>query len=451
MTVVRPFRAVRYDAARTNLSKVIVPPYDVIAADERGDFFDRDPHNAIRFELTRDARDEASTDYGWIRDTLDDWRARGVLIQDPEPGYYVMRQRYVAPSGEKLERTGFFAELGLAEYDERVVRPHERTLAGPKADRLKLLRAAEANLSSVFLLYEDQDDVLGPLLGRAFDGGQVGEAVDSAGVEYALARLTDPEAIRQVEDFLAVRPTVIADGHHRYETALNYRRECRERQGDSDRRGAGARGARAEGAPAPAAPEAAAPWESTIAYFANAYAKGSLLLPIHRVLADGAAPSEAEWRERLPGWTVRALASAGPGEIEARLAAELAPCASRPAFAAESRDGTLLLITRDEPLGDRLMVRLLESEILGGVFGLDGDAIRGGAIRFPKSAKRASQELREGLGQVALYLNPMHPDDVFRTTGEGEVMPQKSTFFFPKIPTGMVFRDHRNPPGASGR
>jgi len=164
MTVVRPFRAVRYDTERVDLSGVIVPPYDVIAADERGSFFDRDPHNAIRFELTRDVADEASANYAWIRETLDRWRASGVLIQDDQPGYYVMGQRYIAPTGEEFERVGFFGELALEEYDSRVVRPHERTLAGPKADRLKLLRAAEANLSSVFLLYEDREDELGELL-----------------------------------------------------------------------------------------------------------------------------------------------------------------------------------------------------------------------------------------------------------------------------------------------
>ena len=155
MTVVRPFRAVRYDPPTR---RPVGGDRAALRRDRGGrarGFFDRDPHNAIRFELTRDVADEAAADYGWIRGTFDAWRAEGVLIQDAEPGYYVMGQRYVAPDGAILERIGFFAELGLEEYEARIVRPHERTLAGPKADRLKLLRAAEANLSSVFLLYED--------------------------------------------------------------------------------------------------------------------------------------------------------------------------------------------------------------------------------------------------------------------------------------------------------
>lgn len=422
MTQARPFRGLRYDTRRVDLSRVIVPPYDVIAPDERAAFFDRDPHNAIRFELTREIADEAGTNYGWIRETLDAWRASGVLIRDEQPSYTIMRQSYKAPSGERLSRVGFFAELGLEEYERRVVRPHERTLAGPKADRLKLLRAAEANLSSVFLLYEDREDRLGPLLEDALESRCIGRATDGAGVDYVLARLTDPEALETVRAFMEARPTVIADGHHRYETALEYRRQRIAAQGD----------------------DAAAPWQSTLAYFANAYATGSLLLPIHRVIRDRAAPSEAQWRARLPGWKVTRLGDTSPDRVEDLLARKLAPLAARPAFVAESAEGETLLVEKDEALAPRLMVRILEDEILGTVFGLDADAIRGGAVSFPKSAPRAAREIREGGGTVALYLNPISPDEVFRTTAEGDVMPQKSTFFYPKIPTGMVFRDHRD-------
>ena len=157
MTAARPFCAVRYDTEKVTLSNVIVPPYDVIAADERETYFSRDPHNAIRFELTRRASDEANADYSEVGETLAEWRSSGILICDADPQYYVMRQRFVGPSGDHLERVGFFAELGLEDYASRVVRPHERTLAGPKADRLKVLRASRANLSAVFLLYEDRD------------------------------------------------------------------------------------------------------------------------------------------------------------------------------------------------------------------------------------------------------------------------------------------------------
>jgi len=423
MTAARPFCAVRYDTRKVTLSDVIVPPYDVIADDERETYFARDPHNAIRFELTRKAADEATTDYAEVGETLAAWRASGILISDPEPHYYVMRQRFIAPSGETLERVGFFAELGLEDYSTGVVRPHERTLAGPKADRLKVLRASRANLSAVFLLYEDRDRELAAILSRALETNTVAEARDDAGVDYTLALLADPDDRETVRSFMDRSPTVIADGHHRYETALAYRDEQR-----------------AAGSPNP---EAAC--ESTLAYFANAYAPGSLLLPIHRVVkkdACPAPPSDDQWRKGLPGWEQKSVPMGGAESIGELLEQHLLPLASKPAFAADDAQGSLRIFWRDEELGDELVVRVLERDVLKSVFGLDTDAIRNGAVSFPKSAERAADEVRGGEGSVALYLNALSPDDVFRVTELGDVMPQKSTFFYPKVPTGLVFRDH---------
>lgn len=418
MTDVRPFRALRYDPERVDLSNVIVPPYDVVQPDEREDFYDRDPHNAIRFELVRDVADEASADYAHIANLLVDWREAGVLRRDDEPALYVMRQRFQAPSGEWLERTGFFAELGLAAYAERQVLPHERTLAGPKADRLKLLRAARANLSSVFLLYEDREQELDSILDAAIRTASLGSAHDDAGVEYELAALRG-ESVERVARFLASRSAVIADGHHRYETALAYR---------DDQRVAGAGGAAGS--------------EATLAFFANAYAEGSLLLAIHRVIRKVPAPTGALWDERLPGWVQTSVPMGDGAEIGSLLEAHLAPFAGQPAFAADDGSGTLRIFVKSEPLGDRLMVRMLEREVIGSVFGLDDEAITSGAVAFKKRAEHAAREVRTGDGTVALYLNPLDPEDVFRVTREGEVMPQKSTFFYPKVPTGLVFRLH---------
>jgi len=425
MTMARPFRAVRYDPRHAELSNVIVPPYDVIAADERETYYTRDPHNAIRFELTRDASDEADADYAEVGETLAKWRGEGVLLRDDEPGYYVMRQRFEAPGGGSLERVGFFAELGLEDYSARIVRPHERTLAGPKADRLKVLRASRANLSSVFLLYEDREQKLGRILARALATGLLAEARDDAGVEYALARLRADDEIEAIQTFMAASPTVIADGHHRYETALAYRDECR---GSAT------------------SPNPNAPYESTLAFFANAYAPGSLLLPIHRVVKKevcAAPPTDEAWAAGLPGWQCRGVPYGDGDSIAGLLESHLEPLAGSPAFAADDAQGTLRIFSREAQAGDDLVVRILENEVLASVFGLDVEAIRNGAVGFPKSASRAADEVRKGDGCVALYINALSPDDVFRVTAEGEVMPQKSTFFYPKVPTGMVFRDHR--------
>ncbi|MBW2273431.1 MAG: DUF1015 domain-containing protein [Deltaproteobacteria bacterium] len=433
MTAVRPFRALRYDPSRVELSRVIVPPYDVIAADEREGFYERDPYNAIRFELTRNLAEEASTDYSEVGETLATWRREGILAGDETPAYYVMAQRFTAPDGRKLERIGFFAELGLENYESRVVLPHELTLAGPKADRLKVLRAARANLSSVFLLYEDREQVLAEILSSAFVQGVVGRAVDDAGVEYVLARLDDPAGVETVRSFMADRSAVIADGHHRYETALAYRDEQRALLSQRD--------------PEASQRDPEARFEGTLAYFANAYAPGSLLLPIHRVLltsAVAAAPDAAQWAASLPDWQSRLVPLEAGASVSSLLADHLAPLAGHPAFVADDGGDSLRLFWQDRPLGEDLGVRILEREVLGGVFGLEPAAIREGAVSFPKSAERAALDVRSGVGCVALYLNPLLPEDVFRVTGSGEVMPPKSTFFYPKVPTGLVFRDHRD-------
>ncbi len=416
MTRVRAFRALHYDPARVDFSRVIAPPYDVIAAEERAVLYDRDPHNAIRLELTRDVADEAATDYSQVRDSLAAWRSAGVLVRDAAPALYMLRQSFSAPDGSPHVRESFFALLHLEDYARRIVRPHERTLAGPKADRLKVLRASQANLSPVLLLYEDREQRLAPQL-RAAAPSPLAVAREGSGATHELARIDLPGALRAVGDFLAERPVVIADGHHRYETALAYRDERR-----------------AAGDTAPDAPH-----EWILASFANAFAPGTLLLPIHRLVCKGGAPTQAAWRERLPGWQQREVRSGDAAAIDASLARHLAPLADRPAFAVDEGAGWLRIFWR-ERVGDELAVRVLHREVIEGVFGLDEAAVRDGAIAYPKSAGQTARDLRAGRGSVALYLNPLQPDDVFRVTAAGELLPQKSTFFTPKLPTGLVFR-----------
>jgi uncharacterized protein (DUF1015 family) len=416
---IRPFRALRYDPARVDLGRVLVPPYDVISPQDRARLYARDPHSGIRLELTREVEAEATTDYSEIRQTLDRWREERVLVRDARPAFYGLRTRFTAPDGSAACREGFFGLLRLEDYARRIVRPHERTLAGPKADRLKLLRAAQANLSSVFLLYEDRDDALRAILEPGFESGVVAEARDEAGSDHTLMRLETPEAMAALTRFMAERPLVIADGHHRYETALTHREARR--------------------AESPAA-GADAPFEFLLAYFANAYAPGSLLLPIHRLVRKGSAPSPAAWRERLPGWTEATLQVDAAESIPKLLAEHLEPLHDRHAFAADDASGVLRIFRRPRGEANDLSVRVIHREVIEGVFGLDEEAVRGGAIAYPKDAAQTARDLREGGGSVALYLNPVEPEDVFRVTEAGDVLPQKSTFFHPKLPTGLVFR-----------
>ena len=416
MTDVRPFRALRYDPERVDLDRVIAPPYDVVNAEERAFYWERDPHGAIRLELTRDPGAEAAADYRDVAETLAAWRREGVLRLDDAPALYALRQLFPGPDGAPRVREGFFAALRLEPYERRVVRPHERTLAGPKADRLKLLRATRANLSPIFLLYEDPQRVLSDLLIAVIDGNPGVTARDPAGVEHRMVAMREAGAVERVRTFLADRPVVIADGHHRYETALAYQAE---RGRGADERGE----------------------DFVLAYLADAYAPGSLLLPIHRVVREAPAPDDAGWRARLPGWTERRVPCPDPGRIPALLAEHLAPLAAdHHAFAADDGSGVLRVFSRPRRGEDEIGTRVLHAEVLGGVFGLDDAAVRDGAVAFPKQPLEAAREVRAGRGTVALYLNPLRPGDVFRVTAAGEVLPQKSTYYHPKLPTGLCFR-----------
>ncbi|MDJ0866433.1 MAG: DUF1015 domain-containing protein [Myxococcota bacterium] len=416
MTDVTPFRALRYDPARVDLSQVMVPPYDVVTREDRLTLWDRDPHSAARITLTRDPDDEAVTDYQEAAETLARWRREEVLQADAEPGFYVLRQRFVDPGGEARERLGFFGALRLEDYAARVVRPHERTLSGPKADRLKILRATRVNLSPIFLLYEDPQQELAGLLEEALGAERV-SARSADGIDHELARLGQADAVARLRGFLEARAVVIADGHHRYETALAYR----------DERRAGEPGAGAD-----------APFELALGYFANAYAPGSLLLPIHRVVREVPAPDDAAWAERLPGWECERVPLPGPEAVPELLAKHLTPLAARHAFAADDGSGVLRVFQR--AADEELTIRVIHREVLGGVFELDDAAVRDGAVAFPKHAEESARDVRAGGGTVALYLNPLTPEDVFRVTGAGEILPQKSTFFLPKLPSGLVFR-----------
>jgi uncharacterized protein (DUF1015 family) len=417
MTDIAPFRALRYDSGRVELDRVLAPVYDVVAPQDRAVYYDRHPYNALRLVLTRSLEEEATTDYADVARKLAQWRSKGVLALDSEPALYVLRQRFTAPGGIELERVGFFGALRLEDYEKRIVRPHESTLAGPKADRLKILRAARANLSSVFLLYEDREMSLSGALGEALRSPGAVSVTNDEGIEHTLAPLRDSEAVARVRAFLAERPVVMADGHHRYETALAYRDERRAANGASD-------------------PDA--PHERMLAYFANAFAPGSLLLPIHRVIVKLPPAAGAGWWSRLPGWKRRMVRVGRIDAIPAALEENLAPLHGSYAFVSDDGSGTLQIFSR--PAGEELSVRVIHREVLEGVFHLDEDAVRDGAVAFPKSALQAARDVREGRGTMALYLNPLEPDDVFRVTGEGETLPQKSTFFFPKLPTGLLFR-----------
>ncbi len=453
MTQIRPFRALRYNPERVALEDVLAPVYDIVAPEDREALWERHPNNAVRLELTRSAADEAAADYSDTARRLSDWCAEGVLLRDKSPACYALRQRFKTPSGAAHTRIGFFAALRLEDYASRVVRPHERTLEGPKSDRMKLLRALGANTSSIFVLYQDEQRESEALLAAALEAAPGARAVDTAGVENELAVISDPEQIAALKAFMKTRPVVIADGHHRYETALAYAQQQREQREQRARHavGDGGDGAQNPGvqvstaqgpdAQNPNAQGPDAPADFVLCYFSSAHPENNLLLPIHRLVREGRMPDDAALEALAArGWRRHRVALGGPEawRVQPALDQHLAPCAPDVAFALEDGDGALWIFQK--PAGEELAVDVIHRELLEEVFGLDQQALREGAVAFPKSTEQAARDLRAGRGIAALYLNALLAEDVFRVTEAGRVMPQKSTYFAPKLPTGLLFR-----------
>src|SRR5436309_10843100 len=217
VAVVRPLQGLRYDPARAgDLGLVLAPPYDVITPREQAELHARSPYNVIRLILPEEADRGAAA-----ARTLREWVARGLLVRDPTPAVYLYSQRFSLPDGTSRRRDGLLCRLRLEEFGAGIVRPHERTLPGPKADRLAILRATGANLSPIFGLYARPGEPVRALVGA------LGEPVVDVNDWHQLWRLTDPAVIARIEAALAPETIIIADGHHRYETALQYRDEQR--------------------------------------------------------------------------------------------------------------------------------------------------------------------------------------------------------------------------------
>jgi uncharacterized protein (DUF1015 family) len=434
---IRPFRALRFNADVTGeLGAVIAPPYDVIGADLHQRLLDRHPKNAVRLDLpsTEPADQDPDDRYRRVARTLAAWRTDGTLRKDPRPGVYVYEQSYRVP-GTEVERTqrGFFARLRLEPFGPGSgVLPHERTLSGPREDRYKLLRATGINTSPVVGLYEDPSGRAAAMLATAVASPPLADVVDDDGVRHRLWLVTDEGDDAPATTLATIAgngPVFIADGHHRYETAIRYRDERRmTRSCEED----------------PA-------FDYLLMLFLDA-GDQLTVLPTHRVvrgLGDAGAAGLPNVLERLFDVTatdVDALAA----RFEA--AGELAGGDGR--FGLVTRKGAWLLTARRDAFSGLIpdggdAVRALDVSLLAAtldrVLGIDADAVAGGErISYTKSAREAARLVAEGTdgGDAAFLLEPTPVASILEVSREGDVMPQKSTYFYPKALTGLVLNPH---------
>ncbi len=420
-----PFRGIRYDTSQiADMTSVVAPPYDVIDAAAQRRFYERHPYNVIRLELGLQFPSDDDNDNRYTRAARNyrEWLRSGILKQESRPAIYLQEQEFQA-DGERCRRTGFFARVALEEYTTGMIRPHEETLSKPKTDRLALLSACRANFSPVFSLYEDQAQLLREEFARTKQSPPQVEIDDDAGVKHRLWVITDYTLHKIVSATLRNRVLYIADGHHRYETALSYYRLT-----------------------GSAFPGAA----YILMYLVNTADPGLVILPTHRVLHG--LPSldlNSLIRQLQQDFTVERTALPEPGQAPELLSRPAGttmlmvtpgPAAYR--LTLNRPDRVRLIVPQRSEAWCRLDVAVLHVLILQQLLGLEPEQMAHQEnLTYTRGAAEAIKAVLGGEGQLAFIMNPTRIEQVTAVAAAGDKMPQKSTYFYPKILTGMVIND----------
>jgi uncharacterized protein (DUF1015 family) len=438
MAHITPFRALRYDPARVAISAVATQPYDKITPEMQARYYAASPYNLVRIILgKRNATDSAKDNpYTRAAEFFRDWRAKGIFLQDPKPSIYRYTQRFTVPGTKsELERKGFIALGKVEDYSSGVVFRHEETLAKPKADRLDLLRATRALFGQIFMLYSDPGSQIENALSKT--GRPDLELRDEYEVLHQVWRVSEPEILALVTDKMQQKKLIIADGHHRYETALNYRNE---------RRAAAAGAGGGDGASSHSRSQALS-YEFAMMTFINMDSPGLLILPTHRVVHGLSAFAMKSFRQGAGKYfSVEEVDSSIDASPATSILKEAAHTGT--ALIAVARDRVFLLSRPKAPAEvfgglsfrqQRLDVVQLHKCVLERVLGISEEAIREQTnITYIRDAGEAMNMVREGNSDVAFLMNPARIEQVRDIAFAGEVLPQKSTDFYPKLLSGLT-------------
>ena len=425
MAQIAPFRALRYDPQQVNPAECVTQPYDKITPEMQESYYKANPHNLVRIILgKRDPDTPGNNVYTRAAGYFRDWRRERVFLQDPEPSIYGYAQRFRAPGRTaEYERRGFIALGQIEDYSAQVVFRHEQTLAKPKADRLDLLRATRAHFGQIFMLYDDSGEI-DHLLGSQSQPDT--EVRDEYGVLHRIWRVSDPKLIGLVRTKMGDKKLIIADGHHRYETALNYRNECRAQEREQSE---------------------AAPYEKVMMTFVNMNSEGLVVLPTHRVVHGLTSFDVAEFISSAARFF--SVEEVGTREDGTRAAETLCQAGRLgTAILAVTAHKNLLLHSPRAEQGlfgsfsrrqQGLDVVQLHKVLLEHVLHLSEESIRNQEnISYLREAGEAIQRVRAGEANVAFLMNPVRIEQVRDIAFSGEVLPQKSTDFYPKLLTGLT-------------
>jgi uncharacterized protein (DUF1015 family) len=400
-----PFQPLRYTSKAGNLHNLVTQPYDKISPSMQARYLAASPYNLVRIILGERKADDTESDNVYTRAAryLNDWIAHDILARDPEPGIFPYFQEFTVPdTGERLVRKGFIALGAVEDYSAGIVHRHEQTLAGPKKDRLELLRHTRAHYGQLFMLYPDAAGEIDVHLDHAAQCPPLAEVTDEYGAIHRLWKIADSGRIASL---MADKKLLIADGHHRYETALAFRNEN------------------------PNLPGA----DRVMMTFVNMHSPGLQILATHR-LVNG-IPTEG-----FPDGFLRSAT----GDFEVSEIASLdhlkqawKESGSRTAIGAAIGARLFLLAARDAR--DELDVRVLHERLLGKALGIGEEAVRNEQhLRYIRGLDAAVEEARNGAAQIGFLLKPTSIQQVADTSFHGGVMPQKSTDFYPKLLSGLT-------------
>jgi uncharacterized protein (DUF1015 family) len=422
MATVLPFEGTRYNPEHVKLGGVMAPPYDVISDAQREELYGRDLRNVVRIDYGVSYPDDVEgVDDRYTRATsfLASWLDLGILVRDDPAGFYVVDHHFQHPDGTQRMRRGLLGTVAATPWETSDLRPHERTLHAPKADRLALLRATRAQTSPVFAVWTDADGISETLDGVANGDALLGGRIDGEiGSEKVLLwRAADPQHVAAISRALRGAALYVADGHHRYETAAAYAAERRAADVDAP---------------------TGAPFERCLVYLAAADDPGMTILPTHRLVRPG--PGIAFSLDDLWARLDDVYETVPAADGRAALAAASSMYATHHAFAVVAHDGAAVVRrprSDDGSPRDRLDVAVLETEVLGPA-GVSRDMISSGALTYTRDPDGLDAAVTRGDAILAFGVAPVSADEVIAVAGAGETMPQKSTYFYPKVPSGLA-------------
>src|SRR5882724_9433419 len=428
MLRVAPFRGVFYNQKKIrDLAKVMAPPYDVISKEEQEKLYKRSPYNFVRLDLSQEL-----DSYNAVAQTLNEWQTQGILERDGTAAIYFLAHRFPLTGGEQKLRHGFFALTELQDLSSGDIRPHEKTLDAPKEDRLKLMLACHAQLSPIFALYAQPKQTVNRRLEVAVEGlAPFLEVEQDNGDECRLWRITDRELIEKVQREMKDQSLLIADGHHRYEATLNYRNHMRNARGQWNGR---------------------EDFNYILTYFANVHDESVVILPTHRLVRGYAHKPFLELEETLQNYFyVEQHPKTPEGKASFLKALKSAAKKHHVIGASFKRDPRYLILRlKNKRIMQRLAkdlsaplreldVSTLHLLILEHILGMTPDEqVKSDNIRYSQDEEAVLQALEKEDYQAAFILNATKAEEIQTIVASGEKLPQKSTYFYPKLPSGLI-------------